>query len=94
MSLAWRRSVAISGWPSRGPPELHQIGPAQATTGVPGRIHAYDFATGRTDVVREIGLSDPGFVKFNGVFVSGDGASHAGSYHLVLPDLYLADGLR
>jgi len=64
-------------------------------TGLPGRIHAYDFATGRTEVVREIGLSDPaGFVKFNGVFVSGDGAAYACSYHLVLSDLYLADGLR
>ncbi len=64
-------------------------------TGLPGRIHAYDFATGRTELVREIELSDPaGFVRFNGVFVSGDGASYACSYHLVLSDLYIADALR
>ena len=42
-------------------------------TDVPGKIFAYDFKTGRTELVREIELPDPaGFVRFNGVFVSSD----------------------
>jgi hypothetical protein len=93
--LACRRSPAISGWPSRGQPELHQIGPAQVTTGLPSRIHAYDFAIGRTELVPGIERSDTAvFVRFNGMFVSGDGASYACSYHLVLSDLYIADAPR
>jgi serine/threonine protein kinase len=64
-------------------------------TEVPGRILAYDFKTGQTDLAHEIVLPDSaGFVKFNGIFVSGDGSSYACSYFQVLGELFEARGLR
>ncbi len=64
-------------------------------TDVPGRILAYDFKAGRTELVREIELPDPaGFVRFSGVFVSGDGAAYACSYLQVLAELFEAHGLE
>jgi WD40 repeat protein len=64
-------------------------------TEVPGRILAYDFGTGRTELVHEIELPDPaGFVRFSGIFVSGDGSSYACSYFQVLSELFEAQGLK
>jgi Tol biopolymer transport system component len=64
-------------------------------TDVPGKIHAYDFKTRRTDLVREIEIPDPaGFVRFNGVFVSGDATAYACSYLQVLAELFEAQGIR
>ncbi len=62
---------------------------------LPGTIHAYDLKTGRTERLHEIELPDPaGFVKFSGVFVSGDGTAYACSYHQVLTELFVAAGLK
>jgi Tol biopolymer transport system component len=64
-------------------------------TDVPGRIFAYDFGTGRTELVREIELPDPaGFVRFNGVFVSSDATAYACSYLQLLSELFEAQGLK
>jgi Tol biopolymer transport system component len=64
-------------------------------TGLPGQIHAYDFKTGKIELVREIELPDPaGFVRFNGVSVSGDATAYACSYLQVLAELFEAQGLK
>ena len=64
-------------------------------TDVPGRICAYEFKTGRTELVREIELADSaGFVRFSGVFVGGDATSYACSYLQVLAELFEAQGLK
>ena len=64
-------------------------------TDVPGKIFAYDFKAGRTELVREIELPDPaGFVRFNGVFVSNDATAYACSYLQVLSELFEARGLK
>ena len=64
-------------------------------TDVPGKIFAYDFGTGRTELVREIELPDPaGFVRFAGVSVSSDATAYACSYIQVLSELFEAQGLK
>ena len=64
-------------------------------TDVPGKIFAYDFGTGKTELVREIELPDPaGFVRFAGVSVSSDATAYACSYFQVLSELFEARGLK
>jgi Tol biopolymer transport system component len=64
-------------------------------TDVPGKIFAYDFGSGRTELVREIELPDPaGFVRFAGMSVSSDATGYACSYIQVLSELFEARGLK
>ncbi len=63
--------------------------------GAPGAIYAYDVASARTERLHEIDLPEPaGFVKFNGVFASGDGASYACSYLQVLAELFVTNAVK
>ncbi len=63
--------------------------------GLPAAVFAYELATGRAVRLHEIEPPDPaGFVRFDGVFVSADGASYAASYLQVLAELFEANGVR
>jgi hypothetical protein len=63
--------------------------------GPPIRIERVDLATGRSEPWREIAPADrSGLVGVSAVSFSEDGKAYAYTYHRLLSELYLADGLR
>jgi eukaryotic-like serine/threonine-protein kinase len=61
---------------------------------LPMQVFLLDLATGRKEPVRELMPPDPaGIVEINAVQISSDGASCAYSFHRILSDLLLVDGL-
>jgi Tol biopolymer transport system component len=62
---------------------------------LPGQVFLLDLTTGRKEAVRELMPPDPaGMIEIVSVQLTPDAASYAYSYHRVLSDLLLVDGLR
>jgi hypothetical protein len=58
-------------------------------------VYRVDVATGRKDLWKEIGPSDPaGVTGLGHVLLTPDGASYAYNYARTLSDLYLVEGLK
>jgi Tol biopolymer transport system component len=64
-------------------------------TELPGEIQAYRFDSGKLEPAHELELPDPaGFVMFNGVSVSADGAAYACSYYQLLAELFMTSPMQ
>jgi Tol biopolymer transport system component/predicted Ser/Thr protein kinase len=62
---------------------------------LPGQVFLLDLATGRKEAVRELIPPDPaGMIEIISVQLTPDAASYAYSYHRILSDLLLVQGLR
>jgi hypothetical protein len=62
---------------------------------LPGQVFLLDLATGRKEAVRELMPPDPaGMVEIVSVQLTPDAASYAYSYHRILSDLLLVEGLK
>ena len=63
--------------------------------GIPVRVDRLDLLTGRRERWAEMAPVDrTGIVGISAMFLSADGASHAYSYHRLLSELYLVEGLK
>lgn len=62
---------------------------------LPGQVFLLDLSTGRKEPVRELMPPDPaGVVEIVSVQLTPDAASYAYSYHRILSDLFLVEGLK
>ena len=62
---------------------------------VPAQIFRLDLATGQKDPVRELLPPDPaGIVEVVSVVLTPDASAYAYSYHRILSDLFLVEGVR
>ncbi|HEX7706629.1 MAG TPA: protein kinase [Thermoanaerobaculia bacterium] len=62
---------------------------------LPGQVFLLDLATGRKEAVRELMPPDPaGLIEIVSVQLTPDAASYAYSYHRILSDLLLVEGLK
>lgn len=62
---------------------------------LPGQVFLLDLTTGRKEAVRELMPPDPaGMIEIVSVQLPPDAASYAYSYHRILSDLLLVDGLQ
>ena len=63
--------------------------------GLPVRVERLDWTTGRAEPWRSIAPADrSGMIGLPGVFVSEDGRAYAYTYHRLLSELYLVEGLK
>jgi serine/threonine protein kinase/Tol biopolymer transport system component len=62
---------------------------------LPGQVFLLDLSTGRKEPVRELMPPDPaGVVEIVSAQLTADAASYAYSYHRILSDLFLVEGLQ
>ena len=62
---------------------------------LPGQVFLLDLTTGRKEAVRELMPPDPaGMIEIVSVQLTPDAAAYAYSYHRILSDLLLVEGLR
>jgi WD40 repeat protein len=62
---------------------------------VPAKVHRLDLASGRRELWREIGPSDPtGVDRVYKVFMTRDASTYVYTYRRLLSELYLVEGLQ